>query len=130
MPPEQNAAGSSSAKPETQQGLQETIQTGEKIIQGARNEDQLDRLKPDNTSNEADSPAIKEELHSFPYSETVDGIEHNYRITENHDRYGIERDGLVIAEVSHDDQWQQLSGEPLSEHLLESICDHIEAHYD
>ena len=72
----------------------------------------------------------EEELHSFPYDEMIDGIGHNYRITENGDRYGIEQDGVVIAEVAHDDLWKQLSGEPLAEKVLESICRHIEAHYD
>ena len=72
----------------------------------------------------------EEELHSFPYDEMIDGINHNYRITENGDRYGIEQDGVVIAEVAHDDLWKQLSGEPLPEKVLESICRHIDAHYD
>jgi hypothetical protein len=72
----------------------------------------------------------EEELHSFPYSETIDGVEHNYRITQNDEKYGIEKDGVNIAEVEHGDRWKQLSGEPLTRELLESICDQIEAHYD
>ncbi|WP_428330093.1 hypothetical protein [Mucilaginibacter sp.] len=72
----------------------------------------------------------EEELHSFPYSETVDGVEHNYRITQNMDRYGVEKDGVVIAELSHDDGWKQLSGEKLSKERFESICNHIESHFD
>jgi uncharacterized Zn finger protein (UPF0148 family) len=40
-----NQAGPSSAAPETQQGLQEHLQSGEKIIEGARTDDQLQRLK-------------------------------------------------------------------------------------
>ena len=43
--PSGNQAGPSSAPPETQPGLQETIQSGEKIVEGARNDDQLQRLK-------------------------------------------------------------------------------------
>jgi hypothetical protein len=70
-----------------------------------------------------------EELHSFPYDATIGGTEHHYRITQNEQHYGIEQDGVVIAEVTRADQWQQISGEQLSEHLLESICDHIEAHH-
>jgi hypothetical protein len=46
MSGQNNQAGPSSVPPETQPGLQETIQPGEKIIEGARNEDQLDKLKP------------------------------------------------------------------------------------
>jgi hypothetical protein len=40
-----NQAGPSSAAPETQPGLQETIQSGENVVEGARNDDQLQRLK-------------------------------------------------------------------------------------
>lgn len=72
----------------------------------------------------------EEELHSFPFSETIEGVEHNYRITQNDEKYGIEKDGFVIAEVEHREQWQQLSGQPLTPQLLESICDQIEAHYN
>jgi hypothetical protein len=71
-----------------------------------------------------------EEMHSFPYSERFGGIEHNYRITENGNKYVIEQDGLIIAEVSHEDTWLQVSGEPMNTALLESIRQHIEAHYD
>ena len=70
------------------------------------------------------------ELHSFPYSETVDGVEHNYRITQNVDRYGVEKDGVVIAELNHDSGWKQLSGEKLSKELTDSICNHIESYFD
>jgi hypothetical protein len=42
--PSGNQAGPSSAPPETQEGLQETIQSGDKIVAGARNDDQLQRL--------------------------------------------------------------------------------------
>ena len=71
----------------------------------------------------------EEELHSFPYSEIVAGVEHNYRITENGNKFGVEKDGVVIAEMLGGDHWQQLSGEPLSKRLLESISIHIESHY-
>jgi hypothetical protein len=71
----------------------------------------------------------EEELHSFPYSEIVAGVEHNYRITENGNKFGVEKDGVVIAEVANDDRWQQLTGRPLSKDLLESICNHIESYY-
>jgi len=40
-----NQAGPSSTPPETELGLQETIQSGEKILNGAQNDDQLQRLK-------------------------------------------------------------------------------------
>ncbi|WPU95555.1 hypothetical protein SNE25_08470 [Mucilaginibacter sabulilitoris] len=72
----------------------------------------------------------EEELHSFPYDAIISGIKHHYRITENEHQFGIEQDGLVIATVKNKaGHWQQLSGDPLRRKLLESICDHIEAHY-
>jgi hypothetical protein len=71
----------------------------------------------------------EEELNSFPYDATIGGREHHYRITQNDEQYGIEQDGKIIAEVAHSDRWQQISGKPLSKELLDSICDHIEAHY-
>jgi hypothetical protein len=51
---------------------------------------------------------LNDELNSFPYSETIDGAVHNYRVTENGNHFGIERDGVVITEVAHDDHWRQL----------------------
>lgn len=69
-----------------------------------------------------------EKLNSFPYREMIDGVEHNYRITQNNNRYGVERDGLVIAEVIYDKHWRQLSGKQLGKALQESIYKHIEAH--
>jgi hypothetical protein len=71
---------------------------------------------------------MEEELHSFPYDATIGGTDHHYRITQNHEKYGIEQDGVVIAEVVHGEQWEQLTAAPLGKELLHSICDHIEAH--
>ncbi len=71
-----------------------------------------------------------EQLHSFPYDATISGKEHHYRITEDAQRFGIEQDGVVTTTVENKNgHWTQLSGEPISGELLESICDHIEAHY-
>lgn len=71
----------------------------------------------------------EEELHSFPYDATIAGTEHHYRITQDHEKYGVEQDGVLIAEVAHNDDWQQISGKHLGKELLESICAHIEAKY-
>jgi hypothetical protein len=71
-----------------------------------------------------------DELNSFPYDATVSGKEHHYRITQNDENYGIEEDGIVIAMVGKkDNHWEQLSGDPISKELLDSLCDHIEAHH-
>jgi hypothetical protein len=72
----------------------------------------------------------EEELHSFQFCQQVAGIEYDYRITEkaNH-AFGIEKDGVVIAEVTNDCEWKQLSGLPINEVLFRKICDRIEDHY-
>jgi hypothetical protein len=49
-----NQAGPSSAAPETQAGLQEHLQSGEQIIAGARNDDQLQAL-----NGAAQKPALE-----------------------------------------------------------------------
>lgn len=72
----------------------------------------------------------EEELHSFVFNETINGVEHHYRITLNEEKFGVEKDGVVIAEVAHSDHWQQIAGEPLSKELTESICNQIESHFD
>ncbi|MES2275431.1 MAG: hypothetical protein V4592_05385 [Bacteroidota bacterium] len=72
----------------------------------------------------------EEELHSFQFCQEVSGIEHDYRITEmgNH-IFGIEKDGKVVAEITNETHWKQLSGKPLDSALLQKIGDRIEDHY-
>lgn len=71
-----------------------------------------------------------EELHSFPFCEEVSGVEHAYRITEQANHvFGVEKDGVLIAELSSDGQWEQRSGTPLDAQLLQKIGDRIEDHY-
>lgn len=73
----------------------------------------------------------EDELHSFQYCEEVSGAEHAYRITENAGHiFGVEKDGVVVAELTNDCEWKQLSGAPLDKALLQKICDRIEDHYD
>lgn len=64
----------------------------------------------------------EEKLHSFPFCEEISGVEHAYRITEksNH-TFGLEKDGVVAAEVTNDCGWKQLSGAPLGQALLEKF---------
>jgi hypothetical protein len=71
-----------------------------------------------------------EQFHSFQFCEQVAGVEHDYRITEmaNH-VFGLEKDGVVVAEVTNDCEWKQLSGVPVDNQLLHKICDRIEEHY-
>jgi hypothetical protein len=72
----------------------------------------------------------EEELHSFPYDTSIPGTEHHYHITQKEHHYGIEQDGVVIAAVQTvSGSWKQVSGEPLSRELLNSICAHIQSHH-
>jgi hypothetical protein len=56
-----NQAGPSSAKPETQQGLQETKQLGEEIVKGAHNDDQLDQLQKGEKNKTEENHVINNE---------------------------------------------------------------------
>jgi len=72
-----------------------------------------------------------EPLHSFQFCEEVDGVEHDYRITEKADHiFGVEKDGELIAELTNNNRWEQLSGTQLPKPLIQKISDRIEDHYD
>jgi hypothetical protein len=72
----------------------------------------------------------EEELHSFQFCQEASGVEHDYRITEKANHiFGVEKDGIVVAEVTNGTHWIQLSGKPLDKELLQKICDRIEDHY-
>lgn len=74
--------------------------------------------------------APEEKLHSFPFCEVLDGVEHSYRITEMATHvFGVEKDGVVIAEVYYDGKWCQSGGDGLDPALLQKIGDRIEDHY-
>jgi hypothetical protein len=71
----------------------------------------------------------EEELHSFQFCEEVSGLEHSYRITKTTAQvFGVEKDGVVIAELTNDGHWIQVSGAPLETALLQKIGDRIEDH--
>lgn|GEM_PF-2738922 len=72
----------------------------------------------------------EEQMHSFQFCEEIAGIEHAYRITEKSNHiFGVEKDGAVIAEVTNDCEWKQLTGVPLTKTMLQKIGDRIEDHY-
>lgn len=72
-----------------------------------------------------------EEIDSFYFKETISGIEHDYRITQNEGYYGVEYDGEIIAELQLNDYegWMQSAGVPLPQNLIEMIGQKIEDHY-
>jgi hypothetical protein len=71
-----------------------------------------------------------EEIHSFYFKDTISGVEHDYRITENETHFGIEKDGVIIAKVRRNEDWEQISGEPLPLEVLNKIYDRIKDHYE
>ncbi len=68
-------------------------------------------------------------LESFNFKETINGFEHDYRVTMAEYSYKIERDGLLVAELQHNEMWVQIAGEPISEEVKDAICDKIECHF-
>lgn len=74
--------------------------------------------------------AAEEQLNSFPFCEAIAGVEHTYRITEKAAHvFGIEKDGVVVAELYCDGQWCQANGCKLDSAQLQKIGDCIEDHY-
>lgn len=72
---------------------------------------------------------MDEQLESFYFKETINGVEHDFRVTMAEHTYEVERDGKLVAELQHNEVWVQLSGEPLSEEVKDAICDKIESHF-
>jgi hypothetical protein len=73
----------------------------------------------------------EEQLRSFPYEAVVDGIEHDYRITENDWNFGVKQGCCGYGTVGNNaGRWTQSSGKPMSKALPDSICEHIESHHD
>lgn len=68
-------------------------------------------------------------LDSFYFKQTVNAIEHDYRITNTGEKFEIEKDGILIAELTFNESWEQVSGTPLGEDLISAIGDRIDDHY-
>ncbi|MDB5158503.1 MAG: hypothetical protein JWR50_3210 [Mucilaginibacter sp.] len=49
-----------------------------------------------------------------------------FEVIANSNEYKIARNGEIIATLRHDNTWQQISGEKLSEEVIESIAMQIE----
>lgn len=73
-----------------------------------------------------------QELDSFYFKENINGVEHDYRITQHANHYGVEFDGIVIAELKLNELglWEQTSGVKLPPEVIEKIGDKIEDHYE
>lgn len=68
-------------------------------------------------------------LDSFYFKENIAGVEHDYRITNTGEKFEVEKDGVVIAEVRFYEAWEQLSGDKLPGNLFDAITDRIDDHY-
>ncbi len=71
-----------------------------------------------------------ENLESFYFKDTIDGVEHDYRITMNENLYEVKRDGQLIAELEHNTVWHQATGVPLPIEFIQELGDRIEDHYE
>lgn len=72
----------------------------------------------------------KEPFDSIAFSEIVDGTEHHYRITDNEGHFGIEKDGIFIGVIEHNEDWEQIAGDPLPGELFEKLVSKIESFND
>jgi hypothetical protein len=77
-----------------------------------------ERFSPAEQEQIVDFIREHEPLDSFTFTEHSKGIEHHYRVTDNEVHFGIEKDGKVIAVIEHNDEWEQIDGEPLEAELL------------
>jgi hypothetical protein len=54
----------------------------------------------------------------------------SFEVTPREDSYQVAYDGQVIAVLRHNEDWEQVSGEPLEEDVFVSIKQAIEAKFD
>jgi hypothetical protein len=69
----------------------------------------------------------KEPFDSVTFIETINGITNHYRITDNEGHFGVEKDGIFIAVIEHQEDWLQSEGKPLGDELFYKIVSKIEA---
>jgi len=70
----------------------------------------------------------KEPFDSFTFTETTHGITNYYRITDNEGHFGVEKEGVLIAVIEQQEEWQQTEGNPLDKDLFHKIVPKIEGH--
>lgn len=66
----------------------------------------------------------------LPFTYTIAGVTCSYFIEQRDNSFAIEQNGSVIAELQHQEKWVQVAGEPLSDELLQAVCDKIEGYFD
>lgn len=67
---------------------------------------------------------------SFDVQAFYHGGMNSFEVTPQGDRFKVAYDGKVIAELRHNEDWEQASGEPLEEDVFISIIQAIEAKFD
>jgi hypothetical protein len=70
------------------------------------------------------------DLESFYVQAFYHGGMNSFEITPLENSYKVAYDGDVIAELQHQEDWEQVSGEPLDEDVFVSIKQAIEAKFD
>ncbi|HEY0244666.1 MAG TPA: hypothetical protein VGC01_03810 [Mucilaginibacter sp.] len=66
------------------------------------------------------------EEHNFYVQAFYQGGMNSFEVIPDGNNYRLARDGKIIAELNHDDSWQQTGGEPLPQGVLESIYQEID----
>ncbi|WPU91776.1 hypothetical protein SNE25_20885 [Mucilaginibacter sabulilitoris] len=54
----------------------------------------------------------------------------NFEIVPNEGHFAVAYDGEIIAEIQHNEDWEQTSGEELDEDVFDTIVQKIESHYE
>lgn len=72
----------------------------------------------------------KETLHTFTFKQHVDDIEHDYLVMEDEGHFYIEKDGEYLAEIQNNEQWEQITGDPLDPDLFVTIVNMIKERYE
>jgi hypothetical protein len=69
-------------------------------------------------------------LESFYVQAFYRGGMNSFEVTPQEDSYKVAYDGKIIAELRHNEEWEQVSGEPLDEDVFVSVKQAIEAKFD
>lgn len=69
-------------------------------------------------------------MHQFEVKTNYYGDKVTITVIENEGHFGIEVDGKLLAVVQHNEEWEQVSGEPLPKPVLAELVDAIENYYD
>jgi hypothetical protein len=69
-------------------------------------------------------------MNSFRLTIIVESTTFHYTVVENERHFEIEQDGELNAVIQMNEQWEQISGDPLSDFVFDKLIDGIENHYE